>query len=81
MQCPRGAGEHVTKAEQDRQDRQVYRCRVCNRRSTERSGSAFSGYRFSNAVIALAVRWYVRSLCWLRALSKQETKPDETRSL
>ena len=27
---------------------------------TTRSGSAFSGYRFPDDVIALAVRWYLR---------------------
>ncbi len=60
MQGTRCAGEQFTKAGQDRQGRQLYRCRGCTRRITERSGSAFSGYRFPDAVIALAVRWYLR---------------------
>ena len=43
-----------------RTGRQVWRCGACGRRRTERSGSAFSGYRFPQEVIALAVRWYLR---------------------
>ncbi len=60
MQCDRCGGKQFTKAGQDRQGRQVYQCRACNRRVTERSGSAFNGYRFPDDVIALAVRWYLR---------------------
>ncbi len=60
MQCTGCAGEHFTKAGRDRQGRPWYRCQGCSRRITERSGSAFSGYRFPNDVIALAVRWYLR---------------------
>src|SRR3712207_407443 len=60
MQCDRCAGEQFTTAGRDRQQRQVYRCRACRRRFTDRSGSAFSGYRFPDEVIALAVRWYLR---------------------
>ena len=44
----------------DRQARQLYRCGACGRRMTARSRSAFSGYRFPDDVIALAVRWYRR---------------------
>src|SRR3712207_6588531 len=60
MQCKRCAGERFTKAGRDRSQRQLYRCRACGRRLTARTGSAFSGYRFPDAVIALAVRWYLR---------------------
>ena len=60
MQCTQCAGEQCTKAGRDRQGRQVYRCTGCGRRVTERSGSAFRGYRFPDEVIALAVRWYLR---------------------
>ena len=38
----------------------MYRCRACGHRVTERSSSAFRGYHFPDAVIALAVRWYLR---------------------
>ncbi len=38
----------------------MYRCTACSRRITVRSGSAFSGYLFPDAVIALAVRHSVR---------------------
>ncbi len=60
MQCDRCKGEQLNKAGRDRQGRQLYRCRACGRRRTTRSGSAFSGYRFPDEVIALAVRWYLR---------------------
>lgn len=60
MQCTRCAGKAFTKAGRDRQQRQVYRCCACGRRITTRSTSAFSGYRFPDEVIALAVRWYLR---------------------
>ncbi len=60
MQCERCGGEQFTKAGRDRQARQLYRCRVCGRRLTARSISAFRGYRFPDDVIALAVRWYLR---------------------
>ncbi len=60
MQCTRCTGEQFTRAGRDRKQRQVYQCTKCGRRITERSGSAFSGYRFPDAVIALAVRWYLR---------------------
>ncbi len=60
MQCDRCFGEQFTKAGRDRKGRQLYRCRACGRRLTTRSSSAFSGYRFPDEVIALAVRWYLR---------------------
>jgi IS6 family transposase len=60
MRCERCAGERFTKAGRDRSQRQLYRCRECGRRVTARTGSAFRGYRFPDAVIALAVRWYLR---------------------
>src|SRR3712207_2144016 len=60
MQCERCAGERFTKAGRDRAGRQFHRCTGCGRRVTARTGSAFSGYRFPDEVIALAVRWYLR---------------------
>jgi hypothetical protein len=60
MRCARCAGEQFTKAGRDRHGRQLHRCTGCRRRTTARSGSAFSGYRFPDEVIALAVRWYLR---------------------
>ena len=60
MRCERCAGERFTKAGRDRFGRQLYRCTGCGRRVTARTGSAFSGYRFPDEVIALAVRWYLR---------------------
>ena len=53
-------GQRLTKAGSDQQGRQIFRCADCGRRQTDRSTSAFSGYRFSDDVIALAVRWYLR---------------------
>ena len=60
MRCDRCAGEWFTKAGWDRARRQLYRCTGCGRRLAARTGSAFSGYRFPDDVIALAVRWYLR---------------------
>ena len=60
MQCDRCASETFTKAGRDRLGRQLWRCQACGRRLTARSASAFSGYRFPDEVIALAVRWYLR---------------------
>jgi transposase, IS6 family len=60
MQCDRCAGEAFTKAGWDRLGRQLWRCQACGRRLTVRSTSVFSGYRFPDEVIALAVRWYLR---------------------
>lgn len=60
MQCMQCSGEQFTKAGRDRQQRQLYQCRVCGRRMTTRSTSAFRGYRFPDDVITLAVRWYLR---------------------
>jgi transposase-like protein len=60
MQCDQCGGEQLTKAGRDRAGRQQYRCPSCRRRLTERSISAFCGFRFPDAVIALAVHWYLR---------------------
>jgi transposase-like protein len=60
MQCDGCAGETFTKAGRDRLGRQLWRCQACGHRLTTRSASAFSGYRFPDEVIALAVRWYLR---------------------
>src|SRR3712207_3028221 len=60
MQCTRCTREPFTRAGRARQQRQVYHSTRCGRRVTERSSSAFSGYRFPDEVIALAVRWYLR---------------------
>src|SRR5918911_1754094 len=60
MQCDRCAGKAFTKAGRDRLGRQLWRCQSCARRLTARSASAFSGYRFPDETIALAVRWYLR---------------------
>ncbi len=60
MQCLRCGGDQWSKAGRDRQGRQMYCCSACGRRQSERSVSAFCGYRFPDAIIALAVRWYLR---------------------
>ena len=62
MRCDRCAGETCTKAGRDCLGRRLWRCQSCARRLTARSASAFSGYRFPDEVIALAVRWYL----WFR---------------
>ncbi len=60
MQCRRCAGEQFVKAGRDRSGRQIYQCATCDCRQTDRSTSAFCGYRFPDDIIALAVRWYLR---------------------
>jgi transposase-like protein len=60
MQCDRCGGDQISKAGRDRAGRQQYRCRPCHHRFTERTGSAFFGFRFPDAIIAVAVRWYLR---------------------
>ncbi len=59
MQCQRCAGEQFVKAGRARSGRQMYQCTPCYRRQTERSTSAFCGYRFPDDLVALAVRWYL----------------------
>lgn len=58
--CDRCGSEQFTKGGRNRQARQLYRCGTCGRRLTPRSASAFSGYRFPDDSIALAVLWYLR---------------------
>jgi transposase-like protein len=60
MCCQRCQGACFVKAGFDRFERQIQQCATCGRRQTARSGSAFRGYRFPDAIIALAVRWYLR---------------------
>jgi len=60
MRCQRCAKEQFVKAGRDRAGRQRSQCAACGRRQTERSTSAFRGYRFPDDIIALAVRWYLR---------------------
>src|ERR671934_2420119 len=60
MRCNRCAGDAFTKAGRDRLGRQLWRCQACGHRLSARSASAFSGYRFPDEIIALAVRWYLR---------------------
>jgi transposase-like protein len=60
MRCRRCAKEQFVKAGRDRAGRQIYQCATCDRRQTDRATSAFRGYRFSDDLIALAVRWYLR---------------------
>jgi len=59
MACVACGSEWVHRDGQTRHG-QRWRCFACCRRYTARSGSAFSRHRFPDAVIGLAVRWYVR---------------------
>ena len=70
MECDRCGGERFTRAGRDRSRRQLHRCSGCGRRVTWRTGSAFSGYRFPDDVIVLAVRWYLRYLSGCKTLSQ-----------
>jgi transposase, IS6 family len=60
VSCPRCSSEVVTKDGTTQLGGQRFRCRLCRRRFTRRSTSAFSGRAFPDDIIALAVRWYVR---------------------
>src|SRR5215471_3161626 len=60
MACPRCESEIVTKGGTTPLGGQRFRCKDCGRRFTRRSSSAFSRRAFSDDIIALAVRWYVR---------------------
>jgi transposase-like protein len=59
MVCPGCGVAAARKSGRDRQGRQIHQCCGC-RRYTTRSATPFAGYRFPPAVIALAVRWYLR---------------------
>ena len=59
MQCVQCGSHHLGRAGRDREGHQRHRCSTCGRRQTERSASAFAGYRFPDDIIALAVRWYL----------------------
>jgi transposase-like protein len=60
MRCVRGGGRTTRRDGQTRLGGQRWRCDDSRRRFTARSTSAFSGRRFPDDVIALAVRWYAR---------------------
>jgi transposase-like protein len=60
MSCPRCNSEVLTKGGTTQLGGQRFRCKHCGRRFTRRSSSAFSRRAFSDDIIALAVRWYVR---------------------
>src|SRR3954469_17453354 len=59
--CPRCGLAATRKKGRDRQGRQIHQCGGCRRRFTARSATPFSGDRFPPDIIALAVRWYIRS--------------------
>src|SRR5262245_47534284 len=60
MACVRCGRGRTRRDGQTRLGGQRWRGNDCRRRFTVRSSSAFSGRRFPDEVIALAVRWYVR---------------------
>jgi len=60
MRCVRCGAGTTRRDGRTRLGGQRWRCEQCRRRFTARSTSAFSGRRFPDDVIALAVRWYVR---------------------
>jgi transposase-like protein len=60
MACPWCGEEGICKNGRDRRGDQVYYCRACARRFTNRTGTPFAGFQFPPEVIALAVRWYLR---------------------
>ncbi|GAC1564131.1 MAG: hypothetical protein NVS2B7_38090 [Herpetosiphon sp.] len=60
MESIRCGSERTRKDGQTRHGGQRWRCNDCHRRFTARSTSAFSTYSFTDDVIALALRWYLR---------------------
>src|SRR5688572_24601043 len=58
--CPFCRQTASTRDGHDAAGRQRYACRPCRRDFTERSASAFAGYRWPPEVILLAVRWSLR---------------------
>jgi transposase-like protein len=60
MRCVRCGNVATRRDGQTRLGGQRWRCDACRRRFTARSASAFSGRRFPDDVIAVAVRWYAR---------------------
>jgi len=60
MPCMRCGSERTRRDGQTRLGGQRWRCHACGRRFTARSVSAFSRHTFTDEIIALAVRWYVR---------------------
>src|SRR5215207_4473731 len=60
MACVRCGSARTRRDGQTRLGGQRWRCKDCRRRFTARSASAFSRRGFTDEVIALAVRWYVR---------------------
>src|ERR1700716_132136 len=60
MSCPRCSSLILTKDGTTQLGGQRFRCSQCRRRFTRRSSSAFSGRGFTDDIIVLAVRWYVR---------------------
>jgi IS6 family transposase len=60
MRCIRCKGTSTRRDGHTRLGGQRWRCHDCGRRFTARSVSAFSRRGSADAVIALAVRWYVR---------------------
>ena len=57
MQCLGCGGKQWSKAGQDCQGRRMHACTACRWRQSERSVSAFCGYRIPDEIIAPAVRW------------------------
>ena len=55
--CPSCLQPAATRDGHDPAGRQRYACHACGRDFTERSTSAFAGYRWPPEVILLAVRW------------------------
>jgi hypothetical protein len=58
--CPSRQQPTAKRDGHDAAGRQCSACRPCGRDFTERSASAFAGYRWPPALVLLAVRWSVR---------------------
>ena len=58
--CPHCTSTKSHKDGRNRAKRQRYRCSVCKRSFTDRSGTPFTNHRWPRDVIMMAVRWYFR---------------------
>ena len=56
--CPRCSSTRTHKDGRDRAKTQRYRCSVCRRSFTGRTGTPFTNHRWPRDVIVMAVRWY-----------------------
>ena len=58
--CPHCSSTRTHKDGRDRAKKQRYRCLVCRRSFTDRTGTPLTKHRWPRDMIVMAVRWYLR---------------------